>query len=58
MWGSNSTNNLLQLASILHNIECRFIIYGQGNTVTNFAGTLSLINMTVPKVPLGSSIDF
>ena len=35
---------------ILHNIECRFIIYCRGNTVTTVAGTLSLI-ITVPKVP-------
>ena len=57
LWGSNSTNNLLLLASILQNIECGFITYGHGNTVITFAGTLSLI-MTVPKVPFGSSIDY
>ena len=57
MWGSSSTDNLLLLASILQTIESRFIISCHGNTVTTFLGTVSL-NMTVPKVPFGSSIDY
>ena len=57
LWGSSSTINVLLLALILQNIECRFIVYCHGNTVTTFAGTSVLLIMTVPKVPFGSNID-